>query len=173
MLHAESHDRAAVVTKEELLATCLGLGMLPFAPAVWGSLPPVVVYQVLGYLAPAANVPVMALFVIASSWICVKYAPAAFSSLGPQRRSMVVADAMAGQGLTMLMIALLGPVNICNSMALGFALFRLFDITRPWPCKLFAQRPAGTGILIGAVVAGFYAGAVACLAIWFLPAYFG
>ena len=70
------------MTKAEVLATCLGLGMLPFAPAVWGSLPPVVVYQVLGYLAPAANVSVMVLLLIAGSWICVKYAPAAIESWG-------------------------------------------------------------------------------------------
>ena len=85
---------------------------------------------------------------------------------------MVVADAMAGQGLTMLMIALLGPANICNSMALGFALFRLFDITRPWPSKPLAKRPAAIGLLGHALVAGVYGGAVACVAIWLLPAYF-
>ena len=123
------------MTRAEALATCLGLGFLPFAPAVWGSLPPVVVYQVLGYLAPAANISVMALFLIAGSWICVRYVPAAIASLGPKRRSAIVADSMAGQGLTMLMIALLRSANICNSMALGFALFRLFDVIRPWPCR--------------------------------------
>jgi phosphatidylglycerophosphatase A len=159
--------------KEEILATCFGLGLLPFVPAVWGSLPPVVAYQVLGYLAPAANAAVMALFLVVGSWICVKYAPAALESLGPDRQSTVVADRLAGQGLTMLMIALLNPTNICNSMALGFALFRLFDIVRPWPCKTLARGPAGTGLLTSALAAGLYAGVAAYIAIWLSPFYFG
>ena len=159
--------------KEEILATCFGLGMLPFAPAVWGSLPPVVVYQVLGYLAPAANVSVMALFLITGSWICVKYAPAAIESLGPKRRSMVVAGKMAGQGLTMLMIALLGPANICNSMALGFALFRVFDIARPWPYRQLGRMPPGVNILAQALAEGFCAGIVAGIVIMVFPVYFG
>lgn len=159
--------------KEEVLATCFGLGLLPFVPAVWGSLPPVVTYQVLGYLAPAANASVMALFLILGSWICIKYAPAAIESLGPHRHSVVVADRMAGQGLAMLMIALRSPTNICNSMALGFALFRLFDIIRPWPCRLLAQKPAGIGLLGGALGAGFYAAITAYIVIWLSPFYFG
>ncbi|MHC4771845.1 MAG: phosphatidylglycerophosphatase A [Planctomycetota bacterium] len=57
--------------KAELLTTCFGLGKLPFCPGTWGSLPPVVMYQVLGYLWPAAIVPVMVFFIIAGSWVCV------------------------------------------------------------------------------------------------------
>jgi len=157
---------------ENLLATGFGLGRLPFAPAVWGSLPPVVIYQVLGYLAPGANVLVMALFVIVGSWICAEFVPIAFRSMAPARHTTIVADRLAGQGLTMLMIAILGPAEICNSMALGFALFRLFDILRPWPCKVLAQRPAGIGLLAGALGAGAYAGLASCAAIWLLPTYF-
>ncbi|RKY12495.1 MAG: phosphatidylglycerophosphatase A, partial [Planctomycetota bacterium] len=43
--------------KAELLTTCFGLGKLPIAPGTWGSLPPVEVHMVLGYLYPAAIVP--------------------------------------------------------------------------------------------------------------------
>jgi phosphatidylglycerophosphatase A len=159
--------------KEEILATCFGLGMLPFAPAVWGSLPPVVTYQVLGYLGPSANVSVMALFLITGSWICVKYAPTAIESLGSKRRSMVVADKLAGQGLTMLMIALLGPANICNSMALGFALFRVFDIAKPWPHRQLGRMPPGVNILAQALAEGFCAGIVAGIVILVFPVHFG
>jgi phosphatidylglycerophosphatase A len=145
---------------------------LPYAPAVWGSLPPVVVYQVLGYLGPAANVLVMALFVLAGSFICVQYAPAALRSLPAERHRTVVADQLAGQGLTMLMIAAIAPPEICNSMALGFIAFRFFDITRPWPCRLLARKPAGVGTVAPALAAGVYGGIAAIVTMWSLPAYF-
>lgn len=159
--------------KEELLATGFGLGRLPYAPAVWGSLPPVVVYQVLGYLGPAANTVVMAFFVLAGSFVCAKYVPAVLRSMPPERHRTVVSDQLAGQGLTMLMIAALGPDEICNSMALGFVAFRLFDIVRPWPCKLLAKKPPGIGILAPALMAGVYGGILAIVVMRLLPTYFG
>lgn len=47
--------------KDILLATCFGLGRLPWAPGTWAALPPVVLYQVLGYLGPTYNIPAMGL----------------------------------------------------------------------------------------------------------------
>ena len=160
--------------KEELLTTCFGLGKLPICPGTWGSLPPVVIYQVLGYLGPVLNVYVMAFFVVLGSWICLQYVPAVILTTGPELPHTVVADKLAGQALTMWMIVVLGPNEICNSMALGFALFRLVDITRPWPCRrLYDMLRPGQGILAQGLMAGVYAGAVACLLIRFFPTYFG
>ncbi len=159
--------------KAELLTTCFGLGKLPVAPGTWGSLPPVVLYQVLGYLWPAANPYAMAFFLVAGSWVCVQYAPAVIASTGKKDPQMVVADEVAGQALTMLVIALLWPGNICNSMALGFFLFRLFDILKPWPCKRLEKLPAGIGILADDLMAGVYSGIVASIAIHYIPVCFG
>ncbi|MHC5154530.1 MAG: phosphatidylglycerophosphatase A [Planctomycetota bacterium] len=150
--------------KAELLTTCFGLGKLPFAPGTWGSLPPVVAYQVLGYLWPAANPYFMAFFIIAGSWACVRYAPAVTAATGKKDPGMIVADEVAGQGITMLFIAAaaaFGSVNICNTAVLGFVLFRLFDILKPWPCKRLEKLPAGVGILADDLMAGVYGGIVA------------
>ena len=159
--------------KAELLTTCFGLGKLPFCPGTWGSLPPVVMYQVLGYLWPAANPYVMVFFLVAGSWVCIRYAPAVIESTGKKDPGMVVADEVAGQAVTMLIIALLWPGNICNSMALGFALFRMFDIFKPWPCKRLEKLPAGVGILADDLMAGVYGGIVASIVIHYIPSCFG
>lgn len=164
--------------KEELLTSCFGLGKLPIAPGTWGSLPPVVLYQVLGYLWPAANPFVMAFFLAAGSWVCIRYSPAIIAATGKKDPGMVVADEVAGQALTMLIIALVAPlcsvsVNICNTTVLGFALFRLFDITKPWPCKRLEKLPAGVGILADDLMAGVYGGIVAAIGIYFMPRCFG
>ena len=44
-------------------------------------------------------------------------------------------------------------------IATGFALHRLFDITKPWPCNLLERLPRGWGIMLDDVMAALYAGA--------------
>ncbi|MEM6331499.1 MAG: phosphatidylglycerophosphatase A [Planctomycetota bacterium] len=41
----------------------------------------------------------------------------------------------------------------------GFALHRLFDITKPWPCRQLERLPGGWGIMADDVAAAIYAGA--------------
>jgi phosphatidylglycerophosphatase A len=46
----------------------------------------------------------------------------------------------------------------------GFALFRLLDITKPWPANWIDRRMSGAAwVLLDDVVAGIYAGALALL----------
>lgn len=40
----------------------------------------------------------------------------------------------------------------------GFALHRLFDITKPWPCKRLERLPDGWGVMADDVAAALYAG---------------
>ena len=47
----------------------------------------------------------------------------------------------------------------------GFALHRLFDITKPWPCRRLEKLPGGWGIMADDVMASLYAGLV-YLAAW-------
>ena len=70
--------------------------------------------------------------------------------------SEVVIDEVAGQWLV-LIVAPLDPAL----SALGFVLFRLADITKPWPAN-WAERhlPGGLGIMADDIVAGAYAGVV-------------
>jgi phosphatidylglycerophosphatase A len=160
--------------KEDFLTSALGLGMLPWAPRIWAVLPPVVLYQVLGYLWPAASPFVMAGFLIAGAWICVAYAPAVIGKNSIKEPKAFVADAFAGQALTMLIIAVFAPPNICNSMSLGFVLFLLFDFVRPWPCRRLRRTlPVGFGVLTGDLTAGMYAGVLAYVLIRLFPTYFG
>ena len=158
---------------KNLLTSCFGLGKLPWAPGTWGSLPPVVLYQALGYLWPAANPYVMAGLLVFFSWVCIQFAPSVIAATGKSDPREVVADELAGQALTMLVILLLQPVNICNTTALGFALFRLFDVTKPWPIRKLEKLPLGWGILADDLGAGVYAAVISVLCIQFLPAWFG
>ena len=48
-----------------------------------------------------------------------------------------------------------------STLALGFLLFRLFDIVKPWPIRVLDRRvDGGFGVMIDDVLAGAFAGAI-------------
>ena len=149
--------------KEECLTTCFGLGKLPIAPGTWGSLPPVVLYLTTALLCPYpySNTILMATLAIAASWICVQFSPALVALTGQKDPGRIVADEVAGQAVTMLAIALLDFDNPYIAAGLGFILFRLFDIFKPWPCRKLENLPNGLGILADDLMAGLYGGLLA------------
>jgi phosphatidylglycerophosphatase A len=138
----------------------------------------VIVYLLLSYavasglpfwLHPAAHLA-MVLF---GGWVCVRLAPFVIRATGRIDPGQVVADEVAGQALAMLMVSFTRPAHILLTAILGFALFRLFDIAKPAPCKRLERLPAGWGILADDLMAGLYAGALALLLIRLNPAFFG
>ena len=147
-----------------LLTSCFGLGRLPLAPGTWGSLPPTAVFALmLHFEAPAVLISiVMAALTLAGSAVCIKFAPAAIAATGKADPREVVADEFAGQALTFLAISFLttGAISarqICVTTVLGFLLFRLFDIVKPWPIRKVEKLPKGWGILADDLLAGVYA----------------
>lgn len=64
----------------------------------------------------------------------------------------IVIDEVAGQGLALL---LAGPS--VASLVAGFALFRLFDIAKPWPVSAADRVGGGFGVMADDLVAGGYA----------------
>jgi phosphatidylglycerophosphatase A len=45
-------------------------------------------------------------------------------------------------------------------LVVGFALHRLFDISKPWPCRWLERLPGGLGIMADDVAAALYAAIV-------------
>lgn len=163
---------------KKLLTSFFGLGFLPIAPGTWGSLPPVVAYQALAYIVssgiigfwvlPASQI----LLLIAGSWICVACSPAVIAATGDKDPKHIVADEVAGQSLTMLIICIANIGCICNTTVLGFIMFRLFDITKPWPIRKLEKLPQGWGILADDLLAGIYAGIASLILIHLIPSLF-
>jgi phosphatidylglycerophosphatase A len=160
---------------KRMLASCFGLGRLPLAPGTWGSLPPAIIFAVMCQLgAPALSISiVMAALVLVGSIICIKYAPAAIAATGKSDPREVVADEFAGQALTFLAVPFLFPPEIttwqiCITTALGFLLFRIFDIIKPPPIQKLEKLPNGWGILADDLLAAVYAAIVLmlCLSFW-------
>lgn len=149
---------------KRLFTSCFGLGLLPIAPGTWGSLPPVLIFVSLCYFSipKAAVIITMAALVFAGSFICVRFSPEVINQTGKKDPGEIVADEFAGQSLVFIFAAI-SSMSPCLAGAAGFGLFRLFDITKPFPIRKLEKLPKGWGILADDLLAGVYAAAVLLL----------
>jgi len=163
---------------KRLLTSCFGLGWLPLAPGTWGSLPPAVIFTVLCWFGTSSTVilVVMGGLVLTGAVVCVWFAPEVIAATGKPDPREVVADELAGQALTFLVAPLLITSSASNKQTwivagLGFLLFRVFDITKPWPIRKLEKLPLGWGVLSDDLLAGLYAavGLILCARLWVRP----
>lgn len=61
---------------------------------------------------------------------------------------------------TVPLVFVLAPAASGWWLAVGFGLHRLFDITKPWPCRRLERLPGGLGIMADDVAAAGYAAVV-------------
>jgi phosphatidylglycerophosphatase A len=155
---------------KKLLTSCFGLGFLPFAPGTWGSVPAVLIFAVLSMLdlQPTLISIIMVGIVAAASAVCVLMSPEVIRSTGKKDPSQIVADEVAGQAITFLVIFPTSTYQILICSVIGFVAFRFFDILKPFPCKKLENLPSGWGILADDLMAGVYAAIVLQICIKFL-----
>lgn len=125
-------------------------------------MPPAVIFALLCYFnATSATISVvMAGFVLAGSFVCIKYAPGVIAITGKDDPGEVVADEFAGQAVTFLAAGAVASSHIVATAVIGFLLFRFFDILKPWPIRKLEKFPAGWGILADDLLAGVYAAVI-------------
>jgi phosphatidylglycerophosphatase A len=149
--NAVSSGRAPVWAT--LTATFFGIGRLPGGPGTWGSLAAVLIWFALARFIPAASqwvvLAAMAAGAVALGTPASTRVARAFGTKDPQ---FVVIDEVAGQWITLLFV----PVT-WKTLAIGFILFRGFDIVKPPPVRQLERLPEGTGIVVDDVGAGIYA----------------
>lgn len=153
-------SRKNIGLKDRLLlviATGFGSGMAPVAPGTFGSVVgaliawPILLVHPLWCL--AAAVLLFPLGVVASA--------VAERHFGGKDPGAVVIDEIVGVLITVAFVPFT-PLHL----AVGFALFRLFDITKPPPCRWAECRFAGGfGVMADDVMAGIYAAVVLVLAV--------
>jgi len=151
------------------IATAFGLGYIPKAPGTFGSLAGIALYAVVQYYFPfdfvpgthpglgetavwltLTALPVSVVLALAGVWAASR--TAAYSAKkDPQ---FVVIDEVSGQHLTYLL-----SLTLLNwkYLLLGFILFRVFDIWKPFPARQAESLPGGLGIMADDWVAGIYA----------------
>jgi len=133
-----------------LLAFGLGSGLAPRAPGTWGSLVALALSPLLLMLPAALAWGLLAIAVVGGIFLC----DAASRRLGVDDHPGIVWDEFAGLWLTLL----LAPAGWLFGI-LGFFLFRILDIVKPWPIRWLDRRcKGGFGVMIDDLVAGLAAG---------------
>ncbi len=148
------------------ISTFFGAGYGKPGPGTWGSVAAVLLWAAYAWgVHPARSV---LLLVLAAGIGLAIFAGVPASTVtarasGRQDPGFVVIDEVIGQW-----IALLGcPVDWRHAL-IALVLFRLFDITKPFPARQLENLPDGWGIVFDDVAAGLYAwGIAAFLRIWF------
>jgi phosphatidylglycerophosphatase A len=174
------------------LATSAGIGYLPLAPGTWGSAAAVALAAGTAAITRGESAPVtlvveftllLALAAI-GLWASERVVEAAPSNPDP---GYVVIDELSGQTISLVVGLALSAwtappfntrINVrvaaalssgllnWKYLAVGFILFRVFDIWKPFPARRAELLPGGLGIMADDWIAGAYA----ALGLWLVRA---
>ena len=142
------------------IATVGGCGYFPFAPGTVGSAAGIVLYLLTRHTEPVTQILIfLAVFVIGTwaSGIAARH----FQRDDP---GYVVVDEVAGQ-LATLMLLDVGYVGA----AIGFLVFRVMDIIKPWPANRLEALHGGLGVMADDVMAGIYGWVLMAALVYFVP----
>jgi phosphatidylglycerophosphatase A len=129
------------------LATCAGVGYIPFAPGTFGSAAGLLLWWLVPSSLPIQVALILTVFVV-GSW-SGSVAERHFASTDP---GPVVIDEVLG-----MLVTLLGnPVGWVGAM-LGFLLFRTSDIVKPFPANKLEELHGGVGVMADDFMAAIYA----------------
>jgi phosphatidylglycerophosphatase A len=140
------------------LACGFGTGAARVAPGTFGTLVGLPFYYYLQALSSWLYLAVVAILFIIGIGLCAHAA----KQLHVHDHPGIVWDEVVGYLVTMFM----APAGWLW-MVLGFVLFRLFDIWKPWPIRLLDQRVGGGfGIMVDDLLAGIYAAGLLQLVVY-------
>lgn len=136
----------------DFVAAGFGSGAMPIAPGTFGTLAAIPFYYFLSQFSNATYGIITLICVILGIYICDR----AGKRFGVVDHSAIVWDEFASFLIVMFMI----PVT-WYFVLMGFLLFRLFDIWKPWPiCYLDEHLPGGWGVMLDDVAAGIISWAI-------------
>ncbi|MFK7886670.1 MAG: phosphatidylglycerophosphatase A [Gammaproteobacteria bacterium] len=131
------------------LAFGFGSGLAPKAPGTAGTIVAVPLVAMAATLGRPAFFVITALITLVGIWLCGEAA----RRIDAHDHPGIVWDEFAG-----LFVTFIAVVPTVPELILGFVLFRLFDIWKPWPIReLDHSIPGGLGIMLDDVIAGLFA----------------
>jgi phosphatidylglycerophosphatase A len=148
------------------IATFFGAGLGKPGPGTYGSVAAMLLWALAG-IGFRTNLQTLQILLLAgivfSIALGVPAATIAARESGRHDPGFVVIDEVAGQWITLLFC----PADWRHGL-IALILFRLFDITKPFPIRRLERLPAGWGIVFDDVAAGLYAlGVASLLRLWF------
>jgi phosphatidylglycerophosphatase A len=147
------------------IATFFGAGFGKPGPGTWGSVAAVLLWAVYGWLAhptPQALLIALLIGITLTLLFGIPASTVVARESGLHDPQFVVVDEAAGVWITLLF----SPFDLRHGL-IALVLFRLLDITKPFPVRQLEKLPAGWGIVLDDAGAGLYAlGVASLLRIW-------
>ena len=147
------------------VATFFGAGLGKPGPGTYGSVAAMLLWTLAGiglHTSPQALTLLLLAGITFSIALGVPAATIAARESGRHDPGFVVIDEVAGQWITLLF----SPADWRHGL-IALILFRLFDITKPFPVRRLERLPEGWGIVFDDVAAGLYAlGVASLLRLW-------
>ena len=135
------------------LATGLGVGRLPVVPGTFGSLWGLLIAW--GFAAAELNPIEWGAATLGLCLVGVPICGRAAVLLGRHDPGSVVYDEFASLPLAFLAV----QFNPTTALA-GFVVFRILDMTKPWPIRLVEKSPGGWGIMADDIAAAMLTAAL-------------
>jgi phosphatidylglycerophosphatase A len=150
-----------------------GVGFIPLAPGTFGSLVGVGIYMLeqwagrralifanrhawnlvaLDALRIASMLMIVAVITVIGTWAATRVEKLS----GRKDPGIVVVDEVAGQLVALLFLPFFYTMSLWLVL-MGFILFRLFDIWKPYPIRKLESLGGGLGIMADDLLAGLYA----------------
>ena len=145
------------------IATVGYCGYSPIAPGTVGSAAGLLFYLIVWWAqSPLVEILLILLLFGAGVWAGTT-SERYFGGIDP---GPIVVDEVVGMLITLAFI----PVSLSGAL-IGFLLFRLFDVIKPFPAGRLEHLPAGLGIMADDAMAGLYAHLVLRIAVMMAPAW--
>lgn len=124
-------------------------GYIPFAPGTFGTLTALPLCYLLSICSRGGGAAIIIAIILLAIWL----ADSSEKLIGKKDPGCIVIDEIAGMLVTLAGL----PFNFFT-VAVGFVLFRLLDIFKPFPIRYLERKiPGGAGIVIDDLVAGIIA----------------
>jgi len=130
------------------IATCAYVGYVPVAPGTFGSAVGLIVFFA---VRSAGSISVELATIAIVCLVGILSATVAERHLGVVDPAPIVIDEVAGMLITLAFL----PVNLAGAMV-GFVIFRVLDVAKPWPSRQLERLPGGLGIMADDAMAAVY-----------------
>jgi phosphatidylglycerophosphatase A len=150
------------VTRLAVFVATVGYsGYFPFAPGTVGSLAGLVFYLLVWWSgSPVVEVGLIVVLFAAGVWAGTT-AERYFGGIDP---GPIVIVEVVGMLITLAFI----PVGVSGALV-GFVLFRIFDVIKPYPAGRLERLHGGLGVMADDAMAAIYANLTLRLALWTAP----
>jgi phosphatidylglycerophosphatase A len=148
-----------------VVATAGYVGYFPIASGTAGSMVGLVVFALVRWVGePAFELVTIAAVLVLGIWS----ASVAERTLNMKDPGPVVIDEVLGMLITLALL----PLSV-TGVIVGFVLFRIFDVIKPFPAGRLEALHGGMGIMLDDAVAGLYAYVSLRVLVTLAPAWLG